>query len=68
MSEFNKSQEWKHQIEACRDDAVNMNEWEDNFIKSLAARLQVCITMGNTLNLSEKQSAILDRIYTERVP
>lgn len=68
MTEYDKKQEWKHQIEACKDGAVNMTEWEETFIKSLFDRLCLAVLKGDMLNLSDKQSLILDRIYTERVP
>lgn len=53
---------WIDWLDAVEADGVNLSTWEVGFVASL--REQVSKGFG----LSEKQTAILERIYAERTP
>ena len=52
----------KHMFDKIQDEGRDLTEWEENFIES-------CIRQFKAKGeLSEKQIAIVDRIYTNRTP
>ena len=50
---------WLDQIEA---HGVNLTTWEEDFVESVRS------AVNRGLILSEKQIAIIERIYTEKTP
>ena len=49
-------------LEALLEDGVNLTAWETDFLDSLLE------WMGKGRDLTEKQAAVLEDIYTKRVP
>lgn len=49
-------------LETVLREGVNLTTWEESFIESLSTQL------GLGRSLTEKQLAILERIYAERTP
>jgi len=52
----------KHQIQCIQDHGLNLTEWEEEFIRSIILQHKA----GRTL--SEKQEAIVERIYNAKTP
>lgn len=52
------------QITAIQKKESDLTEWEKDFIKSLAERAE---KYGETLNISDKQAAVISRIFDQRV-
>lgn len=49
-------------LEAVNNEGWNLTKWEESFMSSITDQFY------RTRSLSEKQEAILERIYTEKVP
>ena len=54
--------DWDDWLEQIKDNGVNLSTWEIDFIESLEGQ------RAAGRRLSEKQAAILERIYAERTP
>ena len=54
--------DWVYWLDQIEDNGVNLSTWETDFIESLQAQ------RAAKHRLSEKQAAILERIYAERTP
>jgi len=52
----------KHQIQCIQDHGIDLTDWEKDFIRSIILQHKA----GR--ELSEKQCAIVERIYTNRTP
>jgi hypothetical protein len=53
---------WREWMDAIKQRGVNLTTWEEDFIESIDLQIE-----GGRVP-SEKQAAIIERIYTDRVP
>ncbi len=53
---------WWAWLQKIAEDGVNLDEWETAFVASIAEQL------SEGRSLSEKQAAVLERIYSEKTP
>lgn len=60
-------QDWAHWLSEVLDKGVNLSSWETDFIESLETQ-RAGLLPHVPLQLSEKQAALLERIYADRTP
>lgn len=63
-------QDWARWLDTVIESGVNLSSFEIDFIESLDARRGSRLFPGQpgALHLSEKQAALLERIYADRTP
>ena len=58
------AQDWDHWLDEVLDKGVNLSAWEIDFIEALEARR----ADRGPMHLSEKEAAVLERIFAARTP
>lgn len=61
LAEGDRAKQLAHMLDACENEARGLSDWERNFVESIREQFD------NRGDLSEKQTDILERIYTEKV-